>query len=146
VHRLKYDGLVAAAAALAPALAPLVSGANVLVPVPRTLVRRHRYGIDPALELAKSVSRLTGTPVMAALGPPLGGRSRAGRARSERRSLQLTVRSRVPSGAVLVDDVVTTGATLGMAAELVGASRAVTVTSRILGSSWAGHRPKTDSD
>jgi predicted amidophosphoribosyltransferase len=142
VHRLKYDGVVAAARVLAGSMAPLVGGASALVPVPRTVVRRHRFGIDPGTELAAALGAITGIPVVAALRPALVARSRAGRARGDRSEPGFGVRSAAPAGAVLVDDVITTGGTLRHVAALTGAARAVTATSRILGSSWSPDCPK----
>jgi predicted amidophosphoribosyltransferase len=56
--------------------------------------------------------RLTGIPVVAALRPEIVARARAGRARDDRREPGFRVRASIPSGAVLVDDVITTGSTL----------------------------------
>ena len=48
-HRLKYGGHRAAAEVLAAAMARrLPDAASVLVPVPRAMTRRARFGIDPA--------------------------------------------------------------------------------------------------
>ncbi len=135
VHRLKYDGVVAAARLLAGSMAPLVVGASALVPVPRTVVRRHRYGIDPGIELAHALKALTGIPVEASLIPEVAARARAGRVRTDRREPGFRLRGPVVPGAVLVDDVITTGGTLGHVAGLTGVGRAVTATSRILDSS-----------
>jgi predicted amidophosphoribosyltransferase len=142
VHRLKYDGVEAAAHVLAVAAAPLVTGASVLVPVPRTVVRRHRFGIDPGAELAAALAALTGIPVVAALRPDVVARARAGRALDDRSEPGFRVRASIPSDAVLVDDVITTGGTLRHVARLTGVARAVTATSRILDSSWTRDRPK----
>ena len=142
VHRLKYVGVEAAAHVLAAAAAPLVTGASVLVPVPRTVVRRHRFGIDPGAELAAALAALTGIPVVAALRPDVVARARAGRALDDRSEPGFRVRASIPSDAVLVDDVITTGGTLRHVARLTGVARAVTATSRILDSSWTRDRPK----
>ena len=61
VHRLKYQGVGAAAELLGAIMARSVPpGTSQLVPVPRALVRRGRYGSDPARLLAAAVSRHTG--------------------------------------------------------------------------------------
>jgi predicted amidophosphoribosyltransferase len=142
VHRLKYDGVASAARVLAGSMAPLVAGASALVPVPRTVVRRHRFGIDPGAELAAALAALTGIGVVAALRPEIVAHARAGRAREDRREPAFRVRGVIPSGAVLIDDVITTGSTLRHVAGLTGIVRAVTATSRILDSSWTRDRPK----
>src|SRR5690606_9551037 len=79
VHHLKYRGVAAAADVLAEELAGSVRSDVVLVPVPRVGWRRLRYGVDPALELAVSLDRLTGGPLVRALWAPPWGRRRAGR-------------------------------------------------------------------
>lgn len=120
VRRLKYEGVAAVAHLVAPGLARLVPAAGTcLVPVPRTPIRRIRYGVDPAATLAAALSLHSGLPVVHALAPPLWHPPNAGSARRERRPPRLTAR-RVVHGAVLVDDVSTTGATLDAAAEAVG--------------------------
>lgn len=131
VHRLKYGatplpGLARAVAGVLPATA------TALVPVPRTTLRRWRYGVDPALEIARWVGALTGLAVVRALGAPWWVHRRAGgagavhgRPRFRRTGVP------VPAGAVLVDDVVTTGTTLVAASAVTGLSIAVTVTSAV---------------
>jgi len=125
VHRLKYGGQHAAAAVLAGAMAGrLPEGARALVPVPRARLRRWRYGVDPAVELARALGRASSLPVVAALAPEWWHRRRAGLA-GERRGLpRFRLVRDVPVGAVLVDDVVTTGATLRAAAAALGGPRA----------------------
>lgn len=142
VHRLKYDGVAAAAHVLAGSMAPLVAGASALVPVPRTVVRRHRFGVDPGMELASALAAITGIPVVTALRPAVVARARAGRARDDRSEPGFRLRATAPHGAVLVDDVITTGGTLRHVAGLTGVAGAVTATSRILDSSWASECPK----
>lgn len=121
VHRLKYEGIVAAAGVLAGRMvAALPSDAAVLVPIPRSRWRAIRFGVDPGLELAIQLSRATGLPVTSALIPPLVARHNAGRSRPERHAPGLRVAREVDVGAVLVDDVVTTGVTLSTAISLLG--------------------------
>ncbi len=113
VHTLKYRGIHQAAALLAPAMRPLVGrDASCLVPVPRVLFKRVRLGIDPALELARALAALTGLEVLCALEAPLVSMGHAGRPRRERRAPAFSGLRSLPGGAVIIDDVVTTGSTL----------------------------------
>lgn len=125
VHRLKYEGLLAAAVPLAvPLVAVLPPETSALVPVPRATWRRVRLGVDPGLELARALSGLAGIPVVRALRPPLAAPRHAGRDRGSRSAPVFARRSPVPDGAVLVDDVLTTGRTLvGALAALGGGVR-----------------------
>ncbi|MGA9596891.1 MAG: phosphoribosyltransferase family protein [Acidimicrobiia bacterium] len=129
VHLLKYHGIVAAAVPLADAMAHrLPADTAGLIPVPRALVRRSRYGVDPAVELATRVSRITGIPVLTLLRSRLWWPAHAGNDRVSRRTPRFRLVDCAPSGALLVDDVLTTGVTLATAGELVGVRRAVTGT------------------
>ena len=120
VRRLKYEGIEAVAHLIAIELVDAIpEGARCLVPVLRTPVRRLRYGIDPALSLATALSARSGIPVLKAVAPPLWHPPNAGAGRADRRAPRLRRRAGT-TGAVLIDDVVTTGATLDAAAALVG--------------------------
>jgi predicted amidophosphoribosyltransferase len=113
VHVLKYRGVLAAAEPLVAAMAELLpADTPALVPVPRSTARAIRYGVDPAVVLARGVGFLTGTPVIRALRAPLWWRRHAIRGRADRRWVRFVSRREVPSGAALVDDVLTTGATI----------------------------------
>lgn len=137
VHDLKYRGSRASARPLAEAMAPLVGEAECLVPIPRRPFRRLRYGVDPALELSMALAKLTGIPVRRVLRPDLLGHPHAGRGRRGRPVPRFRVNGRA-TGVVLIDDVVTTGATLVGAARVLGREvlRAVTAT----GTPGAGHK------
>ena len=118
MHRLKYRGETGYAELAARRLAPLLPPAA-LVPVPRALTRRVRYGVDPALEIARRLGRLTGYPVVPMLrGPWHAPRRAGGDHRGRVRAFALSPSPIVPM--VLIDDVVTTGATLQAAAEALG--------------------------
>lgn len=134
VHLLKYSGVVPPG--IGRVLADrLPAGAQALMPVPRVMLRRWRYGVDPALELAWAASRVSGIPVSMALSPPAWVRRRAGGAGARRGQARFRLQGPVPPGVVLVDDVVTTGNTLLAAAAATGASVAVTLTSAVRPSS-----------
>jgi len=118
VHHLKYRGLTgfvdAAAAIIAPRLPKVV-----LVPVPRAVSRHLHYGVDPARLLAKALARRLGTEVHAALAPPFHSPRRAG-SDHRRPAHRFRLRRAVDGPVLLVDDVVTSGATLGSAAAAIG--------------------------
>lgn len=93
-----------------------------LVPVPADPLRARRRGVDHAARLAAELAPRCGLPVAPVLTRPMavGGRQ-AGRSRTQRLasdSLAVALRTgrraapAVPSAAILVDDVHTTGATL----------------------------------
>ena len=133
VHRLKYEAVSAAGRLLAAeGLAHLVppDGA-VLVPIPRTTWRTIRYGVDPAAVLAAHLAALTGLPVIESLRPAVYGRRHAGRVVSQRDAPVFGVTGDTPPGAVLVDDVLTTGITLETAARVLGSAVVAAVTATV---------------
>jgi predicted amidophosphoribosyltransferase len=118
MHHLKYRGVTGYAELVADMLVGRIPVLP-LVPVPRALSRRVRYGVDPARVIAGALARRLGVPVVNALVSPLHARRRAGRDHSRgvqplRRRLAL----RFP--VVVVDDVVTTGATAMAAVAALG--------------------------
>jgi len=118
VTKLKYRNHRGALAGLAAALAALVRGLDfdVVTWPPTTAGRRRERGFDQAELLARGVARQLGVPSrrLLARGPglPQTGRSRGGRQEGP----DLHPRGRAPPRALVVDDVVTTGATLRAAA------------------------------
>ena len=88
-----------------------------LVPVPADPIRRAWRGFDPADLLATELSQRVGLPLSRCLRRRHGARQ-VGRSRGERLASPPRVRvdGWVPERAVLVDDVVTTGATLAACA------------------------------
>lgn len=122
VHRLKYEGIVQAADVLAAQMA-----ARIFFPVravsyvPRVMSRRWRYGIDQGAVLADRVGRHIEAPVISILTAAAWGRPSAGARATARVAPRFGIRlmqlPENPGRLVLIDDVVTTGATLRSAAQ-----------------------------
>lgn len=121
VHHLKYRGVTGYCDVVADRLEALVPRVP-LVPVPRALTRRLKYGVDPAREIAATLSRRLDVPMLEILAAPIHSRRRAGRDHS-RPVRPFRARSPLRFPVVLVDDVVTTGATALAAAESLGIER-----------------------
>jgi len=113
---------------LAPA--HMLSGA--IVPVPPAPARLRRRGFDPAGELAAALAERLGAPLEPCLARR-GGRRQVGRRRAERlgQPPRIHAAGTAPRSVVLVDDVLTTGATMSSCAQALraaGAARVVAVT------------------
>lgn len=121
VHGLKYRGLTAFADLVVEVLAPKVPP-HPIVPVPRTWSRQIRYGIDPAREIGLGLARRLEVPLLDVFAPPLHARRRAG-GDHNRPPPHLRAGKEGLGPLVLVDDVVTTGATIRSAAEILGRER-----------------------
>lgn len=116
VAALKFGRLRSAAelaAALIEERAPAGLLDGVLVPVPASPLRLARRGMDPAREIASALAARTG---LAAADPlrrrDLRRQRGGGRARRMRNPPRVRVAGPLPETVVLVDDVVTTGATI----------------------------------
>ena len=132
-------------AARAPAA--LLEGA--IVPVPPAPARRRWRGFDAAEAIAAALSVETGLPLELCLRRSQG-RRQVGRPRSERLAAPPRVRlaGPPPAAAVLVDDVVTTGATLGACARALrsgGCDRVVGLTFARSGRSAVARACRVDS-
>jgi ComF family protein len=147
IHAFKYEKHRMLAAPLAAfmqrTMGDLLAGADAVVPVPLHPLRALRRGFNQADDLAVHL----GLPVWRVLRRVRAGRAQAGRAREERAAIRgafLTRRTGWPPRAlagrrrlcgavvVLVDDVMTTGATLDACSEAlleagVSSVRALTV-------------------
>ena len=129
VHRLKYEAVAGMANRMAVALEPLLGvEAKALVPIPRVIARRWKYGIDPAAALATALARRAEIPVVHCLRAHFWVRRRAGTSASPRMLPSFRLRVPTPVGAVLIDDVVTTGTTLVAASSTTGSRLAITFT------------------
>ena len=120
VTALKFHGRVALAAPMAAAIVAAAGGRSTgmtIVPVPPAPRRLRRRGFDPAHEVAAASARLAAVPFACCLRRADGPRQ-VGRERRERLASPPSVRAvgQAPERALLVDDVVTTGATLGACA------------------------------
>lgn len=137
LQRLKYGGAGRLAAPLARAAVPALrtltiqSGPAPLVPVPVHATRRRQRGYNQAELLAAEMGRLTELPVLDLLQrhrPTVRqhGLGRAARLHNLRGALGIRGAAPVPAVVILVDDILTTSATLEACAETLrrhGASR-----------------------
>ena len=125
VHRLKYRGRIAVAPALAGLLRDAASqlggltAETVVVPVPLHLTRLRERGFNQSEALASPLAAALGLPVRPAVlrireTPSQVGLSRAAR-RANLRDAFAATESFARASVLLVDDVVTTGSTLGSA-------------------------------
>lgn len=124
--RFKFHGDLAAGALLSQLLAEAVATLprpDALVPVPLHRSRLRRRGYDQALELARPLTRSLDLPLRDDLlqrirvTAPQSELSAVARRRNLKDAFAVKPGTRTPAHVVLVDDVMTTGATLQAAAE-----------------------------
>jgi ComF family protein len=125
VRALKFHGATGLADPMAAQMAanapPELLDRATLVPVPLHPARRRRRGFNQAERLASALARRTGLETSDCLERRGSARPQVGRGRRERlRGIEGAVRLRpgtaVPAAALIVDDVVTTGATIAACA------------------------------
>ena len=121
VHLLKYKGVVHFAHLVADLVESRLPELP-LMPIPRAWSRRVKYGVDPALVIARELSARTGQPVVHGLRPPIHTRRRAG-GDHHVQVAAFGVRAFSPRPVILIDDVVTTGGTILAAVRALGAER-----------------------
>ncbi|MEN3315829.1 MAG: hypothetical protein V7605_2063 [Acidimicrobiaceae bacterium] len=130
VARLKYRNARAAVPFLAAEMAALVDATTVDVVTwaPTTSPRRRHRGFDQAELLARAVARRLGRPCRRALRRRPGTPAQTGRTLAQRRSgPAFHPRRSVGPRVLLVDDVVTSGATVSAAAAALRRAGAATV-------------------
>jgi ComF family protein len=128
VKALKFraaTGVAGAMAALIVANAPAVTLTGTLVPVPLHPARRRTRPYNQAARLAEAISSRADLPLADCLRRTGADTRQVGRGRTARLSGAagaFEATAPVPSGALLVDDVVTTGATLAACAAALRAA------------------------
>jgi ComF family protein len=131
---LKFRGVARAAGAMASQMAanapPGWLDGRVLVPVPLHPARRRRRGFNQAERIAMALAARAGMRVADCLERRGPRATQIGRGREERLvglAGAVAARRKAPEQALLVDDVVTTGATLAACAEALRAAGAAEV-------------------
>jgi len=134
IWQLKFSGAQAAAREMADLMALLLIGSEeiVIVPIPTATTRVRKRGYDQAVLLARAVARRSGHPYAPSL-RRLGQHHQVGATRTQRitqlQEAYRCIRPELIEGkhVVLIDDVVTTGATLEAAARIMKAGGAARV-------------------
>lgn len=144
IQAYKYDGRLVAASALASLLAGRIrSRPDLIVPIPLTAQRLRERGFNQALELARMLGRQTGAPVNAQI--CVKTRDTVPQTRLPWKERRKNIRGAfVVEGSVtgchvaIVDDVLTTGATLSELARNLKRAGAATVTGYVIARTVGG--------
>jgi predicted amidophosphoribosyltransferase len=142
-HALKYRGNDLLIRLAAKQLTKIVATGRVFVPIPRVWTRYVRYSVDPSQELARQMAQGTDGVVLEAISRPFHNRRRAG-AKQRGAPPTFAMRQSVGGRVILVDDVLTSGATILAAVEIIGFDKVdfvVTATAARQVSSPSPHLP-----
>lgn len=131
VSALKFRRLLPVAGLMADRVQWLAPGAmlsGTIVPVPTAPLRSAIRGFDPAAEIAVALAERTNLPLQACLTRRGGGRQ-VGRRRAERIGHPPLIQAsgQVPRSVLLIDDVLTTGATLSSCARALRSAGAIRI-------------------
>lgn len=132
VHKIKYERAQAAATAMAAVMVPLLPERGIVCPVPTANVRVRQRGYDQAVLLARQLSAQSGFTTASLLKRQQTtqqvGAGRTRRSEQMASAFRITDASLIAGQAiVLVDDVITTGATIGSAAQLLHDAGAIDI-------------------
>jgi ComF family protein len=142
IHRLKFARWRDVAGALAGAIATTeMPDVDAVTWVPLARARRAERGFDQARALAVATARLVDVPAVRLLRRSVSTAPQATRSAPERRTAMhgaFVARLTAPCRVLLVDDVLTTGATVAAAAEALRAAGADAVHVRAVARSVTG--------
>lgn len=131
VTALKFRRLLPVADLMADRIQWLAPGAllsGTIVPVPTAPLRSAIRGFDPAVEIAAALAKRTELPLSSCLARRGGGRQ-VGKRRAQRIGHPPLIQASgpVPRSVLLIDDVLTTGATLSSCARALRSAGAIRV-------------------
>lgn len=128
VQSVKYENRRQAIVPIVEALVPsLPDDLDAVVAVPADPARVRARGYDLPATLARRIGKATNTPVAQPL-QRVTSTSQTGKGREERQGIEFRSHARVPERVLLVDDVVTTGATAVACALALGLAGARSTT------------------